>query len=320
MGRNGRVLVVTAALAAAATVGALYRSMAQEQAQPPAANAAPQGKDGGSDGAEVAAVRKTATAFVKAFNAGDAKAVAAFWTKDGEYIGPDGEPVRGREAIAKEYAEFLKQNPKAKIEVQIESIRLLSRHTALEEGTLRLAIPGEKGKGESRYSVIHVREDDGWRMASVREWVPDPAQLVSLQDLAWLIGAWAAKADDIEGHATYVWGEDKLTIRGRYEVKKDGKVVSSGTQIIGKDPARGLRSWQFDSNGSFGESVWGRDADRWVIDCAGSLPDGTEGSAVNILIPLGKDAFTWQSTERTVAGTMLPNMPPVRVTRVKAGK
>jgi hypothetical protein len=40
----------------------------------------------------------------------------------------------------------------------------------------------------SRYSVLHVREDDGWRMASVREWVPDPTELVTLQDVAWSIG------------------------------------------------------------------------------------------------------------------------------------
>ena len=51
-----------------------------------------------------------------------------------------------------------------------------------------------------------------------------------------------------------------------------------------------------------------------------ALPDGSAVSATNILIPLGKDAFTWQSVDRTAAGTALPNTPPVRVTRVQAGK
>jgi hypothetical protein len=55
-------------------------------------------------------VKKTAAAFTEAFNAGDAAAVAAFWTKDGEYVGPDGESLRGRDestsvGSAAEYAE-----------------------------------------------------------------------------------------------------------------------------------------------------------------------------------------------------------------------
>ena len=41
---------------------------------------------------------------------------------------------------------------------------------------------------------------------------------------------------------------------------------------------------------------------------------------LNILIPLGKDAFTWQSLDRTAAGSALPDQPPVKVTRVKAAK
>ena len=52
----------------------------------------------------------------------------------------------------------------------------------------------------------------------------------------------------------------------------------------------------------------------------GTLPDTSEVTAVNILIPLGKDAFTWQSTERTAAGSELPDLPPLKVTRVKADK
>src|SRR5262245_15738525 len=90
------------------------------------------------------AVRKTSAAFIKAFNAADARAVAALWSKDGEFVGADGETIRGRAAIEKTYVEFFRQNPKAKIEVEIQSVRLLGRHTALEEGSLKLQLPGEK--------------------------------------------------------------------------------------------------------------------------------------------------------------------------------
>jgi uncharacterized protein (TIGR02246 family) len=272
---------------------------------------------GQPDSPEMAAVRKTAEAFTKAFNAGDAKAVAAFWTKDGEFVGADGETVHGRDQIEKTYVAFFKQHPKAIIEVEIQSVRLLGRHTALEEGSLKLRLPGDKEPGVSRYSVLHVREDDGWKMASVREWVPDPQELVTLKDLEWLLGEWTAKSDEAEVRITYAWDEDKAFLRGRYVLKRGGKAASSGTQIIGKNPGGGLRSWVFDSSGTFGESLWSREENRWVIEAAGTLPDGSEVTAVNLLMPLGKDAFTWQSVERTVAGSTLPDTPPLKVTRVK---
>ena len=43
-------------------------------------------------------------------------------------------------------------------------------------------------------------------------------------------------------------------------------------------------------------------------------------TCVNILLPLGPDAFTWQSIERSVGEAELPGIPPVRVTRVKNSK
>jgi uncharacterized protein (TIGR02246 family) len=322
MSRHGRILAAAlAAVAVAVAVGAWYRSPAQDKA-PPAAKAADARDDARQkeqDAPEVAAVKKTAEEFTRAFNKGDAKAVAAFWTKEGEYVGPDGDTVRGRDEIEKSYAEFFKQNPKATIEVEVQSVRLLGRGTALEEGALRLKLPGDKEAGESRYSVLHVREDDGWRMASVREWVPDPTDL-ALKDVEWLLGDWVAKSDDAEARVSYAWDDDKVFIRARYTLKRGDKVIASGTQVIGKNPAGGLRSWQFDSNGSFGEWSWARDEGRLVIEAAGTLPDGSEVTAVNVLIPLGKDAFTWQSVERTAAGSPLPNVPPVKVTRAKADK
>jgi uncharacterized protein (TIGR02246 family) len=311
MRSNRHVLTATLAVVVAAAVGYGYRSTARDNAPP---------EDAKQDSPDVAAVRKTAEAFAQAFNKGDARAVAALWTKEGEYVGAGGEPVRGREALEKAYAEFFKKNPKASVEVTIESIRLLGRFTALEEGSLKLTLPGDKEPGVSRYSVLHVKEDDGWRMATVREWVPDPAELVSLKDLEWLIGEWAAKSEDAEVRTVYEWDADKTILRCRYTLKKDGKAITSGTQFIVKDPAGGLRSWLVDGSGALGDSAWSRDEGRWVIEATGTLPDGSEMTAVNLLIPLGKDAFTWQSTERTAGGAALPNTPPVKVTRVKAEK
>jgi uncharacterized protein (TIGR02246 family) len=308
------VVAALAVFAVAAAVGLLCRSNDQDRAV-----AAAKDKEQPSS-PEMEAVRKTADAFAKAFNAGDAKAVAAFWTKDGEFVGADGDTIRGRDEIEKSYAEFFKSNPKTTIAVEIESVRLLGRYTALEEGTLKVTRPGDKEPGVSRYSVLHVREDDGWRMASVREWVPDPQELVTVKDVEWLLGKWVAKSNEGEISITYAWDEDKVFLRGRYILKKGDRTISSGTQIIGKNPEGGLRSWVFDSSGAYGQSVWTRDENRWVIEAEGTLPDGSEVTATNLLIPIGKDSFTWQGTERTAAGSELPDTAPLKVTRVKADK
>ena len=57
------------------------------------------------------AVRKALDGFVAAFQKGDAKAVAAGWTAEGEYISDDGTVFRGRPALEKAYAEFFTTNP-----------------------------------------------------------------------------------------------------------------------------------------------------------------------------------------------------------------
>src|SRR5262249_20872068 len=162
-----------------------------------------------------------------------------------------------------------------------------------------------------------VRGGGRWEVGSVREWVPDPATDVSVKDIEWLIGNWTAKGEGGELRISYTFDENKMFIHGKYSLTKDGKVVHSGTQIIGKDPTGGLRSWVFDGSGTFGDSTWTRDGKKWVIEADGTLPDGSEITAVNVLIPLGPDAFTWQSTKRTAGGVELPDQPPVKGTRGK---
>jgi hypothetical protein len=157
-------------------------------------------------------------------------------------------------------------------------------------------------------------------MASVQEWVPDPQELVTVKDLEWMLGTWTATGPEAEVKITFTWDEDRAFLRGRYVLTKGDRVLNAGTQVIGKNPGGGLRSWVFDKNGGFGESVWFRDENSWVMEAVGTLPDGSETTAVNIMIPLGKDEFTWQETGRTVAGVEIPDKPPVKVTRVKAEK
>ena len=108
------------------------------------------------------AVRKATAEFIKAVEKGDAKAVAAFWTEQGEYIGDEGTTLRGRAAIEAAYAKAFARNKNLKVEMTVESIRFPSKDTAIEEGYARSYHRNADYPTTSRYSVLHVREGGRW--------------------------------------------------------------------------------------------------------------------------------------------------------------
>jgi uncharacterized protein (TIGR02246 family) len=260
------------------------------------------------------AIRKLSAEFTRALVKGDARALAALWTEEGEYVADDGTTVRGRPALEAAYAKFFAKGPPVKAEATIDSIRFVGRDSAIEEGVAKV----RKGKGEdpdvSRYSTLYVREDGRWRIALLREW---PDEGATLSDLDWLIGTWVGKANDTEVRTTYERDENKPFLRARITIRGKDDTVSA-TQMIAKDPRTGgLRSWLFGSDGGFGEASWSRDGKRWVLEATGVTGDGGEMTATNVLTPIDRDSFTWQSIDRTLNGEAVPNIAPVKVTRVK---
>jgi uncharacterized protein (TIGR02246 family) len=275
----------------------------------------PGGLKGGKErAADTEAIKKAGQSFVKAYLAGDAKAMAAHWTENGEYYSDDGTVLRGRADIEKSYAAlFAKKNPHTEADIEVTSIRFPSKDSAIEEGYFRVRT-GKELPVSSKYSVLHVREGGKWRMAVVREW---PTVGVSLLDLEWLIGTWEAKRGDTEVRTTYEWWGDKSFVRVKISIKQKDS-TREGFQMVCKDLSTGMiRSWTFDSEGSFGEATWTRDGKKWVQDSAGVLEDGSVLAATNFLTPIDNDSFTFQSVQRSVGGEDIDDIPPVRVTRVK---
>jgi uncharacterized protein (TIGR02246 family) len=276
----------------------------------------PSGKGGGgaTTDADTAAIKAAGQGFLKAYLAGDAKKMAAHWTENGEYVAEDGTTIRGRLEIEKAYAGlFDKKKTHSDAEIEVGSIRFPSKDTAIEEGYIKVR-QGKDPPISSKYSMLHVREGGKWLMAVLREW---PSEGTSLRDLEWLIGTWEAKRDDTQVRTTYEWWGDKNFIRVKITIKQKGN-TREGFQMIVKDRATGqLRSWTFDSQGSFGEATWTRDGKKWMQDSAGVMEDGSILASTNILTRIDDDAFTFQSVERSAGGEDLDDIPPVRVTRVK---
>jgi uncharacterized protein (TIGR02246 family) len=266
------------------------------------------------ESADVAAIKQATQSFLKAFESGDAKAVAVHWTENGEYVADDGTNFRGRAAIEQAYrAALARRKGRCDAEVEVTSIRFPSRDTAVEEGYFKVRT-GKEPAVTSRYSILHVRDGKQWLMAIVREW---PNVGVSLRELDWLIGTWEARRDDSEIHTTYQWWGDKAFIRVAITLKQKEK-TSTGLQMIGKDASTGqLRSWTFDNEGSFAEAGWKRDGNKWMQDTASVQADGSILVATNILTQIDRDTFTFQSVHRTLDGDDVDDIAPIRVIRVK---
>jgi uncharacterized protein (TIGR02246 family) len=273
-------------------------------------------RPGTDHSADEAAIRANIAQFVKAYNAGDAKAVAALFTPDGKAVDKEGNEAEGREAIAQTFAELFAATPKKRLETFVESIQFIGADLAVETGTTKeTPAPGEPPEYD-RYTVLHVKRDGKWQMALARdEEGPAATGHERLQPLVWLVGEWV----DDDGSAVVVsscrWSDDGNFLLQDFKLQLNGRNAMNVTQRIGWDPlAKQIRSWVFDSEGGYGESRWTRDGNDWIIKATGVRPDGTTASATNLLTRTGTDGYIWRSTDRVVAGEPQPPMA-VKVVR-----
>jgi uncharacterized protein (TIGR02246 family) len=268
------------------------------------------------------AIDKLTRDLIQAFEKRDAAAIAANWTEDGEFTHNDDEPVHGRDAIQKGYAEFFKTlKGKPKVEIQADAPRFPSADTAIVQAAVRLKNDEGETVASGRQDTLLVREGGRWKLAVVREWDRDTATDVNLKDLEWLVGTWRAATKEREVTLTYEWDENKAFIRGKFAVKEGGKAVESGVQMIGKDNAEGvLRWWLFQSDGGVGSGAWTRDGKKWSVDVHGVGADGKRLTATTIFIPVDADTLTWQAVNQTLNGVAVPDTPPIKVTRQKPAK
>jgi len=262
--------------------------------------------DRAADRAELATLVAT---FVRAFEAGDARALAATFTEDAT-VADDSGTTRGREAIEARFAAYLADNPKARIQVQPESLRLITPDVAVEDG--RAVITPAAGSGRrasSKYTVVYVRRDGRWLHSSLRDFDDvEPPPSDRLRDIEWLVGDWVNESQDAVVLSTVKWSDDRNYLLRDFTVQVAGRPAIKGTQRIGWDPSlKQIRSWVFDSEGGFNEGYWSRSGDRWMIKSHGVHHDGKAVSATQTITRLGRDALRWASSDRTRGDDHLPS-------------
>lgn len=276
------------------------------------------------------AIRAAAQTYQEALGRGDAQALAALWTPDGDIVDDAGRVLVGRATVSLAAPSSAATRPE--IAVHESGIRFVTDDVAIEDGTVEVRPAGGGAALEGRFSATWVRHEGTWKLAALREARGDePSGAERLADLEWMVGDWTVVDD---GSAKDGTAKSDAAAKPAIEVAvrwntghtfllRDMKITPAGakepalhvTQRIGWDPlTRSLRSWVFSSDGGHGEATWTRDGGSWVARTAAVLPDGSQTSALNIYTYDGKDRCTWRSLPTHVGGEHVPqvNMTLIR--------
>jgi uncharacterized protein (TIGR02246 family) len=267
-----------------------------------------------------AAIQKNAEAFIEAFHKGDAKAVAAFWTKDGDYTDQTGRTFKGRDAIEKAFSEFFADNKGLKVRIESMALKFVTPDVAVEDGITEVGSPDGPPPSRARYTIVHARKDGQWQLSSVRDaaYAP-PSNYEHLRDLDWTIGNWAENAETGDGEKISLsWSDNQNFILGAFTTTVKGASVGSATQWIAWDPiAKNIRSWIFDATGGFGEGAWSKDGKKWVVKSTHVLQDGKKAATTYVITSIDSDTISLLAKDRTIDGAKLPDTKEVKLKRVK---
>ena len=176
----------------------------------------PAGEDGATERADdVAAIRRGSRSSSRCWS----RAIPSAWPRSGprggEYTGGDGVPIEGRGKLKEAYSRLFAEIEGLKASMEIDSVKFLSRDTAIVSGTFEARRKKEREPRSSGFSLLCVREGGPWSIAVLRERARTPA----LRDLEWLIGDWAAKTEGGEVRTSYHWDESKKFIMMRFSIR-----------------------------------------------------------------------------------------------------
>lgn len=285
----------------------------------------------------VAEIRDMLTGYLRAFNRHDAAAAAAHWAATAENVNLDtGEVTRGREAVRKVFAALFEVDSEAAIDIDVDAIRPLRDDVAVVDGVSRVSYSDGDVAG-SRFSAVVIREDDDWRLASVRETAaavePRPAR--PLDELAWLVGSWEDVGDGVIASSQGVWSAHRgFLVRTHVATPDDhpaarpaagdtgipGLLPAAGgrrelTEIIGWDPEReAIRSWIFSADGRFAEGTWTREADGWTVRIEGRGRDAGRSATCTVAAD-GADGLVLRCEGEGLEGLLPPACGYTRTAR-----
>jgi uncharacterized protein (TIGR02246 family) len=269
--------------------------------------------------ADEAAVRQAVTGYVEAFNKQDLKALATMWSEKATHTDQEtGELTEGRDAIVAIIEAAWKEHPNARLAGRVDRVRLIRPDVARIEGQTSIGGLDEEPT-VSNFTAILVNDQGKWLIDSVEELpVPQPATPeAALKDLDWLVGHWVDESAEARVDTTIRWTDSRAFLLRSFVVQTAEGMRQQGTQIIGWDPrSRQIRSWTFNSDGSFGDGDWSRSGDDWLIKSSQTLADGQAASGTYVLSRVDQDTITLRLIGHEVEGEPRPSTPSVTMVRV----
>ncbi len=264
--------------------------------------------------------------FAQAFNKHDSAALSVLWSEKATHRSTTtGQVLTGRAAIADAYAALFKRDPKCTVALHVDSLRI-DGPSALLTGAATVD-HDNFASTRSRFAARLVRVGQAWLIDRVDEAELPPDAETGLQPLAWLVGSWVDDTPANKVVNQFSWDENRNFIVRRFwhEPKKPAAghapPPTQGMQIIGWDAEQQvIRTWFFDSHGSFGEGYWQSSGDaKWINKLAVKLPDGRRAAQTQVLEKLGDGQISLQSIDREVDGAAQPNGAIAKFVRLPEG-
>ena len=265
------------------------------------------------------AIGKIGAAYVQVFQTGDAKALAAFWTIDGDFTDCSGKFLKGRDAIENYFTRVFKTHKGLKLSIKSAALRFATAEVAIEDGTCEARAADDTFTSRVRYTSVHLKKDGKWLISSVREapFIP-PTNYEHLKEFQPMIGTWVGEGEHGETEELSIsWADNQNFVAATFSRTAKGLSVGSEHQLIAWDPIKkNVRSWIFDAAGGFGEGSWSGDATNWTIKTTSVHRDGKKLSDTRSIVSDG-DSMTLKSSGQTVDGKMVEEVREIKLKRVQ---
>ena len=266
-----------------------------------------------------AATKHITDLLLSAYQRRDAKAFAAAFTVDGEYIDSKNVVFHGRKAIADEFATFFRESPESSMKIEVNSIRAIARNLITVDCTTHFKLSDAAPSVSAPCRLVCSREVDVWQIASLQEWDgedEDQSHHTQVRQLEWMVGDWISEGRNSHFHFTCRWDDSGNYLLRNFTIEAAGARPLSGTQRIGYDPlTQRLKMWVFDSAGGFSEGYFNRDGEKWILKTSGVTSDGHLASATNTLTFVDEHRMASETTEHFINGHRIAETENLTIVR-----
>lgn len=275
---------------------------------------------GGWLSADEAALKEAMQAYVDAFNKRDMDQVKAMWSEQAVHTDLEtGTRVVGREAIAADIAAAFETMPGIVLSGTVERIRLVTPEVAKVEGQTSITTP-DRDVVYSSFTALFVNDDGNWMIDSLDEGIlaSPPSSYEALRGLEWMVGSWVDESEDQRVEASVRWTANQAFLIRSFSITADDDATLEGTEVIGWDArSKEIRSWTFNSDGSFGDGIWSKNGDGYLVKSSQTLADGNAASGTFVIKRVDPNTLTVQLVAHEIEGEPQPASETATVVRVE---